>query len=186
MSAKNSRTDGNTRSDEERSASPKGVPPPDPESSRSNGSTGEETSEGTEIPPGLTSALHAGGDIRALSWDDAMLHFGPSRCNGEAHAGSFRVPPPGIKFVHAVPLPLRRIGCMWLDQGDESRRCGRSVSWMMGANPSLARLYCEVHGNIIYKRRLRTTTRRRQRELADMEAAEKTAREDEADCRLAR
>ena len=116
----------------------------------------------------------------------STVSFGPSQRNGEAQAGTFRIPPPGIRFVHSVPLPLRRIGCMWLDQGDEKRRCGRAVSWMMGANPSLARLYCEVHGGIIYERRLRTTTRRRRREMAADEEAEKAAHEDEVGCRVAR
>jgi hypothetical protein len=65
----------------------------------------------------------------------------------------FRVPNPGNRFVHYVPPPLRHFGCMWLAEGDEHQRCGRPVAWTMGADLSLARLYCENHGQIILQRR---------------------------------
>jgi len=60
---------------------------------------------------------------------------------------------PGNRFVHYVPPPLRHIGCMWLDHGDEDQRCRESASWTMGANLNYSRLYCEKHALIILKRR---------------------------------
>ena len=78
--------------------------------------------------------------------------------NGK-HGSSSRAAHPGIRFIHFVPSPLRHIGCMWLDDGYEECRCGKTPAWTMGANLSLARLYCEHHGEIIAQRRCQTNAR---------------------------
>ncbi len=83
--------------------------------------------------------------------------------NGEAaHQGS-GLPSPGIKFVHAVPEQLQGIGCMWLPDGREDRRCGKPPAWTMGANLNLARVYCEAHGRLIALRRAQIRATRKSR-----------------------
>ncbi len=59
----------------------------------------------------------------------------------------------GNRIVHWVPPPLRHIGCMWLQNGYEHQRCGRTPAWTLGRDLSLARLYCEEHGRAILARR---------------------------------
>lgn len=95
----------------------------------------------------------------------SIIPVDPSAPGGNGNGGngkngsSNRSTHPGIRFLHYVPLPLRHIGCMWLDQGYEDRRCGKTPAWTMGANLSIARLYCEYHGKIIAARRRETNER---------------------------
>ena len=56
---------------------------------------------------------------------------------------------PGNRFVHHVPPPLRHIGCMWMDDGYEEKRCCEPAAWTMDANLNYSRLYCEKHALII-------------------------------------
>jgi len=110
-----------------------------------------------------------GGDsLRALSWAEALLFSGQlhqEQEHEEASQGA-GLPSPGIKFVHEVPEALRHIGCMWLTDGREDRRCGKPPAWTMGANLNLARVYCEMHGRLIELRRAQIRSVRKLRRRA--------------------
>ncbi len=93
------------------------------------------------------------GNLRALSWTEALWLVALARENGEGQDGPWRPPSPGTRFIHEVPPPLKRMGCMWMENGSERQRCGQPVTWTMGANLSMARLYCEHHGQKILQRR---------------------------------
>jgi len=109
-----------------------------------------------------------GRSVRAWSWDEALLFIGESRHEHESEASSHGsgLPSPGIKFVHGVPASLSHIGCMWLADGREDRRCGKPPAWTMGANLNLARVYCEMHGRAIELRRAQIRTGRNLRRRA--------------------
>jgi hypothetical protein len=107
-----------------------------------------------------------GESVRTLSWDEALLFIGQLRQEeNEAQQGS-GLPSPGIKFMHEVPDALRHIGCMWLADGREDRRCGKPPAWTMGANLNLARVYCEMHGRLIEMRRAQIRSVRKLRRRA--------------------
>ncbi len=100
------------------------------------------------------SHYHVGDDsVRAISWAEALLFGGQLRQEDDDSPHGSGLPSPGIKFMHAVPEALRHIGCMWLTDGREDRRCGKPPAWTMGANLNLARVYCEMHGRLIELRR---------------------------------
>ena len=109
--------------------------------------------------------LADGESIRAWSWDEALWFIGELQHDGGETTHGSGLPSPGIKFVHGVPEALCHIGCMWLPDGREDRRCGRRPAWTMGANLNLARVYCEVHGRMIERRRsqIRAVRKRRRR-----------------------
>jgi hypothetical protein len=107
-----------------------------------------------------------GDSFRALSWDEALSIIGHLRQEGEGGSHGAGLPSPGIKFMHEVPDALRHIGCMWLPDGREDRRCGKPPSWTMGANLNLARVYCEMHGRLIELRRAQIRAVRKLRRRA--------------------
>ncbi len=119
---------------------------------------------------GVLSGRHGnpahGESVRAWSWDEALWFIGQARREGEETEHGTGLPSPGIKFVHGVPEALRHIGCMWLPDGHEDRRCGKRPAWTMGANLNLARVYCEMHGRMIERRRAQIRTVRKLRRLA--------------------
>ena len=148
-------------------------------STRSNDGHGVPEDEGhgdsPEAVPSSEDLLTGSRSIRTISWEKAvrlfaMPHGNESKGNGGNGSRVGRPPPlssgltPGVKFVHRVPTLLRHVGCMWLEEGDEKRRCGKPVAWTMGADLRLARFYCEDHGWTIQTRRRRTSNKRRGRE----------------------
>jgi hypothetical protein len=91
--------------------------------------------------------------IRTCRWPDAARH-GEAEDEGRPHPSSAgQVSRASVGIVHYVPPPLRHIGCMWLDEGDETRRCGKPPGWTFGICLDLPRLYCEEHGQLIWGRK---------------------------------
>ncbi|MBD3236377.1 MAG: hypothetical protein GF330_06725 [Candidatus Eisenbacteria bacterium] len=101
--------------------------------------------------------------LRAPPWGDAREPQvrerwergpGPNSAAGVSRAS--------VGIVHCVPPPLRHIGCMWLEDGDEQQRCGAPVRWTVGASLDLPRLYCEHHGQWIWEKKHSPQSRQRQ------------------------
>ncbi len=65
-----------------------------------------------------------------------------------------------IGLIHSVPPALQHVGCMWLEDGDERHRCGKTPRWTMGISLWWPRVYCEEHGQRILERYLRERERR--------------------------
>jgi len=64
---------------------------------------------------------------------------------------------------HKVVWYRKHDQCMWLPQGDESRRCSDVAKWTWGALfNDRAPIYCEKHGKVMYQRWL-TSTRQGQK-----------------------
>ncbi len=99
--------------------------------------------------------------LRSISWEEAamILAIDPPTIRRSSHG--LWVMSGGNRFVHYVPPPLRHVGCMWLEDGYEDRRCGRRPAWTMGRDLQLARLYCEEHGLMILARRAETRARKK-------------------------
>jgi hypothetical protein len=98
--------------------------------------------------------------IRSLSWEEAVLILALLPPRARRSPQGLWVMSGGNRIVHWVPPPLRHIGCMWLEDGYEELRCGRSPAWTLGRELSLARLYCEEHGRAILARRELLNTRK--------------------------
>lgn len=118
------------------------------------------------ILPGRNGRLDDGQTVRAWSWDEAVWFIGHLRHEDDESAQGSGLPSPGIKFVHGVPEALSHIGCMWLPDGREDRRCGKRPAWTMGANLNMARVYCEMHGRMIELRRAQIRAVRKLRRRA--------------------
>jgi len=82
---------------------------------------------------------------RAIPWDELIIEL-PPPTEAPWPPCRRRVQPGGRGLRRNVPLHLRHVGCMWLEGGDESRRCHRRAAWVMGDPFGRARVYCEEHG----------------------------------------
>ncbi|MBD3335512.1 MAG: hypothetical protein GF355_08345 [Candidatus Eisenbacteria bacterium] len=109
-------------------------------------------------------ADQGGRGIRMLAWEDVLDRTVRRGSPGGALTAS-EVSHASVGIVHSVPAPLRGVGCMWLEEGDESRRCGAPVTWTMGLSLELSRFYCEEHGGLIYNNGNRERERKRRRRM---------------------
>jgi len=96
-------------------------------------------------------------------WRETQSDGQMPECSARAGATAASVAHASIGLVHGVPAPLRHIGCMWLEDGDEHQRCCRPPAWTMGLSLALPRLYCEKHGHIIHMLAEQRRARRRRR-----------------------
>ncbi len=136
-------------------------PTPDPDCTRKNRDCAA-LAEGNSLP-GDNCGTDEPASLRAIKWEDVTGFLGAHLVARGRPAVLRKIPSPGIKFTRGVPRPLQHIGCMWLEEGDEARRCGDPPAWIMGTDPSLARLYCEGHGQLLNLRRCRESLERRRR-----------------------
>lgn len=91
--------------------------------------------------------------IRTVPWPDVYQRRDSECGDWLRPTSAAQVSRASMGIVHHVPPPLRQVGCMWLDEGDEARRCGKPVCWMVGACLDLPRLYCEEHGQLIWEKK---------------------------------
>jgi hypothetical protein len=107
---------------------------------------------GTEMPQWM----------RAISWDDPRVDIELTVCGAEPPRRPSAAIPDSRGLCGGVPQSLSSHGCMWLEEGDESRGCGRPATWTMGYPYGQARHYRETHGWRIFrlKKRRREACRR--------------------------
>jgi hypothetical protein len=111
----------------------------------------------------IPELIWARSALRALTWRDTAEPRARERAadaaRPESAAGVARA---SVGIMHSVPAPLRHIGCMWLEEGDEAQRCGQPVTWTVGASLDFPRLYCEHHGQRIWEKKYPHRCGRRQ------------------------
>ncbi|MBU1699435.1 MAG: hypothetical protein KJ970_17735 [Candidatus Eisenbacteria bacterium] len=100
-----------------------------------------------------------------LEYSDTSFPCGPFVIDQTAYTPRRREATKGLTQsavgpVNTVRPALRHIGCMWLDDGDENRRCGRQVAWTVGISLAWPRVYCEKHGRLIMDRHDQEIVRR--------------------------
>jgi hypothetical protein len=138
---------------------------PDPDCICTSSGNGTPLPDEGKLPTDTDQDAIGPASLRALPWSTAS-RLREDQLAVAGHVTALRrIPSPGIKFVHGIPMPLRHIGCMWLENGDEDCRCGQPAAWIMGTDLSLARLYCEEHGRVLYVRRCSESQERRRRKL---------------------
>ncbi len=91
--------------------------------------------------------------LRTVSWNEAVEFLTARRIGRRGHTSAAAICHATLGLVPYVPEPLRHIGCMWLEEGDEARRCNREATWTMGTTLEWPRLYCEEHAQRILARR---------------------------------
>ena len=102
-------------------------------------------------------------EARMIAWDE-LLRPPLARVTKASHVvpsarGRMRARHATAGLVHGVPAPLRNVRCMWLEEGDEGRRCSRPAAWTSGTSLRAPRFYCEMHGRMILERSLRRPPR---------------------------
>jgi len=91
--------------------------------------------------------------IRTICWSEAIDLLTSRRAARRGRSSAASVCHATLGLVPYVPEPLRHIGCMWLEDGDEALRCNRPATWTMGTTLEWPRLYCTMHAERILARR---------------------------------
>jgi len=91
--------------------------------------------------------------IRTICWAEAIDFLTSRRAARRSRTSAASVCHATLGLVPYVPQPLRHIGCMWLEDGDEALRCNRPPTWTMGTTLEWPRLYCTEHAERILARR---------------------------------
>jgi hypothetical protein len=87
--------------------------------------------------------------LRVLPWSELINDPPEATTRGTLRRWQERADGRGLR--RGVPRYLRHVGCMWFEGGDERRRCGARVAWVMGDPFARARVYCEEHGREILR-----------------------------------